>query len=140
MAVLAGPPGGMNDLVFSPDGSRIAIAGIGGLARLFDGETGAPQLSLRGSGCAIEGVAFSPDGTRLASTSWCDGVRVWALDIDEMATSYVIWEREARALVAQSGSPLLFPWSSDAKASRLHEPDSRLGSGAKSYDVLPANI
>jgi WD40 repeat protein len=84
VAVLAGPPAGVNDLVFSPDGSRIAIAGVDGLVRLFDGKTVAPQLSLRGSGCAIEGVAFSPDGMRLASTSWCDGVRIWALDIDDL--------------------------------------------------------
>ena len=30
------------------------------------------------------GVSFSPDGTKLASTSWCDGVRIWALDIDDL--------------------------------------------------------
>jgi WD40 repeat protein len=83
-AVLAGPPGGVNDVAFSPDGSRIAIASVDGLVRLFDAETGAPQLSLRGAGCAVEGVAFSPDGRKLASTSWCDGVRVWALDIDDV--------------------------------------------------------
>jgi WD40 repeat protein len=84
LAVLAGPPGGVNDLEFNPDGSRVAVAGVDGLVRLFDGETGAPKLVLRGSGCAVEGVAFSPDGTRLASTSRCDGVRVWALDIDDL--------------------------------------------------------
>jgi WD40 repeat protein/DNA-binding SARP family transcriptional activator/class 3 adenylate cyclase len=84
LAVLAGPPGGVNDLAFSPDGSRIAIASVDGLVQLFDAETGAPELSLSGSGCAMEGVAFSPDGTKLASTSWCDGVRVWALDIDDL--------------------------------------------------------
>ena len=35
-------------------------------------------------GCAVQGVDFSPDGTKLASTSWCDGVRIWALDIDDL--------------------------------------------------------
>jgi WD40 repeat protein len=84
VAVLAGPSGGVNDLAFSPDGSRIAIASVDGLVRLFDAETGALELRLRGSGCAVEGVAFSPDGMKLASTSWCDGVRVWALDIDDL--------------------------------------------------------
>jgi WD40 repeat protein/DNA-binding SARP family transcriptional activator len=84
LTVLAGPPGGVNDLVFSPDGSRIAIAGVDGLVRLFDADTGASQLSLQGAGCAVEGVAFSPDGTKLASTSDCDGVRIWALDIDDL--------------------------------------------------------
>jgi hypothetical protein len=29
-------------------------------------------------------VAFSPGGTKLASTSWCDGVRVRALEIDDL--------------------------------------------------------
>jgi WD40 repeat protein len=93
LAVLAGPPGGVEDLAFSPDGSRIATASVDGLVRLFNADTGAPQLSLRGSGCAVEGVAFSPDGTKLASTSWCDGVRIWALDIDDLLE---IARREAR--------------------------------------------
>ncbi|HEX2030483.1 MAG TPA: BTAD domain-containing putative transcriptional regulator [Actinomycetota bacterium] len=84
VAVLAGSPGGIEDLAFSPDGSRIATASVDGLVRLFDADTGALQLSLRGSGCAVEGVAFSPDGRKLASTSWCDGVRIWALDIDDL--------------------------------------------------------
>jgi WD40 repeat protein/DNA-binding SARP family transcriptional activator len=84
VAVLAGPPGGVEDLVFSADGSRVATASVDGLVRLFDADTGARRLSLRGSGCAVEGVAFSPDGTKLASTSWCDGVRIWALDIDDL--------------------------------------------------------
>jgi WD40 repeat protein len=84
VAVLAGPPGGVNDLVFSPDGTRIAVASVDGLVRLFDADTGAQQLSLRGSGCEVRGVAFSPDGTKLASSSWCDGVRIWALDIDDL--------------------------------------------------------
>jgi WD40 repeat protein/DNA-binding SARP family transcriptional activator len=92
LAVLAGPPGGVNDLVFSPDGSRVATASVDGQVRLFDADTGAEQLSLRGGGCEVKGVAFSPDGTRLASTSWCDGVRIWALDIDDLLT---IARREA---------------------------------------------
>jgi WD40 repeat protein len=84
VAVLAGPPGGVKDLVFTPDGSRVASASTDGLVRLFDADTGAQRLSLRGSGCAVEGVAFSPDGTKLASSSLCDGVRIWALDIDDL--------------------------------------------------------
>jgi WD40 repeat protein len=84
VAVLAGPPGGVKDLAFSPDGSRIATASVDGRVRLFDADTGAPHLVLWGSGCAVEGVAFSPDGTKLASSSGCDGVRIWALDIDDL--------------------------------------------------------
>ena len=32
----------------------------------------------------VEGVGFSPDGTKPASSSGCDGVRTWALDIDDL--------------------------------------------------------
>jgi WD40 repeat protein len=84
VTVLAGPSGGVKDLAFSPDGSRIATASLDGLVRLFDADTGAQHLVLRGSGCAVEGVAFSRDGTKLASSSQCDGVRIWALDIDDL--------------------------------------------------------
>jgi WD40 repeat protein len=84
VAVLAGPPGGVKDLAFSPDGSRIATAGVDGRVQLFDADTGAQHLVLRGSGCAVEGVAFSPDGKKLVSSSGCDGVRIWALDIDDL--------------------------------------------------------
>jgi hypothetical protein len=51
---------------------------------LFDANTGSQELVLRGSGCADEGVAFSPDGTKLATSGWCDGVRVWALRIEDL--------------------------------------------------------
>ena len=44
-------------------------------------------------------MAFSPDGMKLASTSRCDGVRVWALDVDDLLE---IARREAeRSLTAE---------------------------------------
>ena len=65
--MLAGPPGGVEDLAFSRDGSRIAMASVDGLVRLFDAETDQPELRLPGAGFAVEGVAFRPDGMKLAS-------------------------------------------------------------------------
>jgi WD40 repeat protein len=84
LAVLAGPPGGVNDLAFSPEGSRIATASVdgpGAAVRRGHGGTSAQPARVR---MRRGGVAFSPDGVKLASTSWCDGVRIWALDIDDL--------------------------------------------------------
>jgi WD40 repeat protein/serine/threonine protein kinase len=83
-SVLEGQSGGVNDVAFTPDGSRLATANDDGTVRLFDAGTGAQQLVLPRSGCAVEGVDFSPDGAMLASSSGCDGVRIWALDIDDL--------------------------------------------------------
>jgi WD40 repeat protein len=84
VSVLEGQSGGVTDVAFSPDGSRLATSSDDGTVLLFEADTGAQQFVLRGSGCAVEGVSFSPDGTKLASTSSCDGVRIWALDIDDL--------------------------------------------------------
>jgi WD40 repeat protein/serine/threonine protein kinase len=84
VAVLQGPSGGATDIAFAPDGSRVAVANADGTVRLFETDTGAPQLVLPSPGCPTSTVAFSPDGTKLASTSPCDGVRIWALDIDDL--------------------------------------------------------
>jgi WD40 repeat protein/DNA-binding SARP family transcriptional activator/class 3 adenylate cyclase len=85
VAVLQGPSGGVaGGYAFSPDGSRLAVPHTDGTVRLFDAETGAQRLVLPGSGCTVSRVAFSPDGRRLASASPCDGVRIWALDIDDL--------------------------------------------------------
>jgi WD40 repeat protein len=84
VAVLHGPSGGITDVTFSPDGSSVAVANTDGTIRLFEAATGAQQFVLPSSGCSVGSVAFSPDGTKLASTSPCDGVRIWALDIDDL--------------------------------------------------------
>jgi WD40 repeat protein/tRNA A-37 threonylcarbamoyl transferase component Bud32 len=68
--------GGVSSVAFSPDGKQLAAA-VGfyqggdkdnlGEVRVWDAATGQPVHTLRGHPSCVWGVAFSPDGTRLAS-------------------------------------------------------------------------
>jgi WD40 repeat protein len=65
-------------LDWSPDGSRIAIAGAAPSVNLYDAETGDLKASCKGHFAGIYAVAFSPDGTHLATGGFDGKVRVYA--------------------------------------------------------------
>jgi WD40 repeat protein len=64
-------------LAFSPDGTRIAAAGVDGRVTLWNAATGQEVLTLRGHAGWVTAVAFSRDGKRLASGGVDGSVRVW---------------------------------------------------------------
>lgn len=77
-------PGGVGSFAFSPDGSLLAVGEIGNGGGLyprtlyvFETATGELLHQLSGHEWQISGVAFSPDGRRLASL--CDDLIVWDL-------------------------------------------------------------
>ena len=70
--------------------------GDDGTIRLWDPETGALRLELRGHEVPVRTVVFSPDGSRLAAIDDDGVVRVWALDLDDLVA--IATERVTRNL------------------------------------------
>jgi WD40 repeat protein/tRNA A-37 threonylcarbamoyl transferase component Bud32 len=117
---LRGHTAGVQTVAFSPDGSRVA-SGAGlyvysgsddeAELKLWDAATGREVLALPGLKGTVRGLAFSPDGTRLASVNEiAHPKRGGHLTLWEVATGRVVYDRpEAET------SPLCVAFSPDGK-------------------------
>jgi len=93
---------GVVELLFTPDGKHLASRGLKDTSvMLWDARTGKPRATLRGHQGQILDIALSPDGTRLASTSTDQTVRLWDLESGE--------DRVLRGHTGQVGTVTFFP-------------------------------
>ena len=64
--------------VFSADGALLAVPYASGLARIWDGRTGALLHVLRGHGASVDDVAIDPAGEWVATASQDGTARLWS--------------------------------------------------------------
>jgi len=81
--------GAIAALDWSPDGSRIAVAGLSPEVNVYDPETGEKKSTCKGHTAGIYAVTFSPDGTKLATGGFDGKVRIYNAANCELLQSFV---------------------------------------------------
>jgi len=86
---LAAQEGAILALDWSPDGTRVAVAGAGSSVNIYEAETGNLLASCKGHSAGIYAVAFSPDSTRLATGGFDGQVRLYRTEDCTLEKSFV---------------------------------------------------
>ena len=80
--------GSINDIKFSPDGTRFAVATTIGVW-MYDAQTGKEISLFKGDRQDIKGVAFSKDGRFLVSANSAGGIPRWNATTGELHSIFV---------------------------------------------------
>jgi RNA polymerase sigma factor (sigma-70 family) len=76
---VAGEPGGIASVAFSPDGKLVLAGCMDNVLRVFELGTG-KERKLEGHTQQLHGAAFTPDGKRILSASYDKTVRLWDVE------------------------------------------------------------
>ncbi|RKU15187.1 hypothetical protein C6500_21075 [Candidatus Poribacteria bacterium] len=107
--------GSVQSFVYAPDGNTIATAGgwNDNVVQLWDAQTGAHKTTLSGHTKRVNSVAYSPNGTMIASGSRDGSVRLWG----------VAAGKQKAILNHTNWFNFLFPWLNAPVHSVAYSPD-----------------
>jgi WD40 repeat protein/serine/threonine protein kinase/DNA-binding XRE family transcriptional regulator len=92
-----------HDVAFSPDGSRVAVANLDGVPHVFDVRTGELVFNLKGHSTVAGGLAYSPDGSQIATgDNGLGEVIVWDANTGEQL---LVLAGETRGIYSMAYSP-----------------------------------
>lgn len=127
-------------LAFSPDGGRLASAGVDKSITIWDVQTRRRMQQLVGHDADVSGLAFTPDGNRLISGSADKTVRLWNAQ-DGTQTKAFGQPSPITALALNANGSLLASAGTDGSIRLSRIPDGKVlrtltGHSASVRDVL----
>lgn len=116
--------GGVGDLAWSPDGSKIAFACCQNAVRIWDVASKKQLAELQGHTKGVASLKWSPDGTRLASGGYDATVRIWdvassteqaLLDGPTYDVRAIAWSPDGTRMAGVGGQDKVWFWDISSK-------------------------
>jgi WD40 repeat protein len=81
--------GPVQAISFSPDGSLVAVGGMGAEINVYRSDNGENVAALRGHQGGIYTISFHPDGAKLASAGFDGEVRIYDIKAQNLLKAYI---------------------------------------------------